>query len=191
MRNKLYLLLATILLTFSSCKELAGMAGLIQNCKFSLAGIVEYKVAGFDTNGKNSISDFSFFDAAKITSALLEKDLPISMVVNVKVDNKGGDVFVNKLEWIALMDDKEMLQGKVMDPISIPAQGSGLIPFQVGLNLFDILGGESGTKVLKTALSLINGEKPSEKVKLSFKVKPTYTIAGAEWQHPDYILINP
>ncbi len=191
MKNKIYLLLFTVMTLMSSCKELAGMAGLVTNCKFSLAGIVDYEVAGFDPNGKQNITDFSFLDATKITNALLEKDLPISMTINVRVDNNGSDVFLNKIEWIALMDDKEMFQGKMMDQVSIPAQGSGMVPLHLDLNLFEVLKGETGTKVLKTALSLINGDQPSEGAKLTFKVKPTYTIAGSEWQHPDYILIKP
>ncbi len=191
MKNKIYLLLFVLMSIVTSCKELAGITGLVTNCDFSLAGITDYKVAGFNTEGKQSISDFNFFDAAKLTTALLEKDLPVSMVVNVRVDNKGSDVFLNKLDWIALLDNKEMVAGKIVDQISIPAKGSGIVPLHLDLNLFDVLEGETGAKVLKTALSLIAGEQPTENAKLSFKVKPTYTIAGTEVQHPDYIVINP
>ncbi len=191
MKNKIYLVLIVAMAFVSSCKELAGISGLITNCEFSLASIDSYKVAGFNPAGKDNITDFSFLDAAKLTTALFEKDLPISMVVNVKVDNKGADVFLNKLDWIALLDEKEILEGRVSEAINIPSKGSSLVPLRVKLNLFEVLKGESGKVVLETALSLINGEMPSTDSKLSFKIKPTYNIAGSEWQYPDYIVINP
>lgn len=175
----------------ASCKELAGLTNLITNCTFSLKSVENYTVAGFDTSGKNSLKDFNFLDAAKISQNLLSQKLPISMVVNVRVDNPGEEALLNQLQWIALLDGKEMVHGNVDKRIVIPAHGNGVIPLNVHVDLFKVLNDESGVKVLETALALIADEKPSEKVDLSFKVKPTFYIAGQAVQYPEFITINP
>jgi hypothetical protein len=187
----IFALIMSVFFSLNSCKELESLATLATKCTYKVDNIVGYKVAGMDVKGKTSIKDFGIIDAAKITSSLFTKSLPIEMVVNVGVDNQGSEANIQKLDWIALIEGKEMLTGLIDKPINIPANGHGTIPFKVNVDLFEVLSGESGTTILNTALTLLTGEKVGESSKLSFKVRPTYNIAGIQQQHPSFIVINP
>lgn len=184
-------LFALIIILFQSCAELQGMMNLATNCEYKVSSVNNYTVAGFDVNNKNSLKDFSFLDAAKVTTALLSKSLPIEMTVNVGVKNTGTvSSTIQRLEWQAFVDGKSLVNGVINDAVNIPANGNGNIPFKVQADLFDVLSGESKDMVLNTALTLLTGEKTGEPSKLSFKVRPSYNIGGQVVQHPSFININ-
>lgn len=184
-------LFALIIILFQSCKELQGMMNLATNCDYKVSSVNNYRVAGFNVNNKNSIKDFSFLDAAKITAALVSKSLPIEMTVNVGVKNSGTtSSTIQRLEWQAFVDGQSLVNGVINDAVHIPANGNGNIPFTVQADLFNVLSGESRDMILNTALTLLSGQKTGESSKLSFKVRPSYKIGGQVVQHPSFININ-
>lgn len=182
---------ALIILLFQSCKELQGMINLTTNCDYKVSSVNNYTVAGFDVNNKNSLKDFGFLDAAKITTALITKSLPIQMTVNVGVINSGStSSTIQRLEWQAFVDGQSLVNGVISDAVQIPANGKGNIPFIVQADLFEVFSGESKDMILNTALTLLSGEKTGESSKLSFKVRPSYNIGGQIIEHPSFININ-
>lgn len=184
-------LFALAIVLLQSCAELQGMMNLATNCEYKVSSVNNYTVAGFDVNNKNSIKDFGFLDAAKLTTSLLSKSLPIEMTVNVGVKNSGTtSSTIQRLEWQAFVDGKSLVNGVINDAVNIPASGNGNIPFKVQADLFDVLSGESKDMILNTALTLLTGQKTGESSKLSFKVRPSYNIGGQVVQHPSFININ-
>lgn len=184
-------LFALIIVLFQSCKELQGMMNLATNCEYKVSSVNNYTVAGFDVSNKNSLKDFGFLDAAKITTALVTKSLPIEMTVNVGVKNSGTtSSTIQRLEWQAFVDGQSLVNGIINDAVHIPASGNGNIPFTVQADLFEVLSGESKDMILNTALTLLSGQKTGESSKLSFKVRPSYNIGGQIIQHPSFININ-
>lgn len=184
-------LFALIIVLFQSCKELQGMMNLATNCEYKVSSVNNYTVAGFDVSNKNSLKDFGFLDAAKITTALVTKSLPIEMTVNVGVKNSGTtSSTIQRLEWQAFVDGQSLVNGVISDAVHIPASGNGNIPFTVQADLFEVLSGESKDMILNTALTLLSGQKTGESSKLSFKVRPSYNIGGQIIQHPSFININ-
>ncbi|MCT4664258.1 MAG: LEA type 2 family protein [Flavobacteriales bacterium] len=187
--------LVAILFSFNSCEELKSIANLATNCSYKVDNVKGYKIAGLDVGNKRSVKDFGIMDGIKLTSLLVTKELPIEMVVNVGVDNKGSASTISGLDWIALIDGKEMINGVIDQPVHIPANGHGQIPLTVKADLFKVFSGESGTKILETALTLLgvpaNNGQSAQSSKLSFKLRPSYNIGGMVQQHPTYITINP
>lgn len=184
-------LFAIIIMLFQSCSELQGMMNLATNCEYKVSSVNNYRVAGFDVKNKKSLKDFGFLDAAKITTALVTKSLPIEMTVNVGVKNAGStSSTIQRLEWQAFVDGQSLVNGVINEAVNIPANGNGNIPFMVQADLFEVFSGESKDMILNTALTLLSGQKTGESSKLSFKIRPSYNIGGQVIQHPSFITIN-
>jgi len=183
-------LFALIIVLFQSCAQLQGMMNLATNCEYKVSSVNNYTVLGFDVANKKSIKDFGFLDAAKITTALVTKSLPIEMTVNVGVVNSGTvSSTIQRLEWQAFVDGQSLVNGVINEAVNIPANGNGNIPFKVQADLFEVFSGES-KNILNTALNLLSGQNTGESSKLSFKVRPSYNIGGQIVQHPSFININ-
>jgi len=188
--NKLRLIIiAAVILTVSSCKQLNEMATL-SKCEFRLKSVEGLSLAGVNIQNLTSFSQLNLLDAAKITSAVAGGNLPLGLTLNVDIKNPNKmQAAMNKLEWIFIIDDIEMLNGAVNKRVEIaPGGGITTLPIDMKMDLKKILSGSSGNALLNFGFNLAGaGNKPT---RITLKAKPSILIGNSTIQYPGYINIR-
>lgn len=191
--KKIKILIIGFIISFSfvSCEvveQIAQMAQLV-NCKFDLTGVNNVKVSGIALGNNMTKSNLAPLQLMQLTQSILQKTLPVTFNANVKIDNpNAATASMNKLDYVLLVDDKELLSGALNQKTTINAGSSTTVAIPVTIDLFKVLSGESADAILNLAFKLTGDSKnPS---KLTMKVKPYIQVGTQTLSYPNYIDIN-
>jgi LEA14-like dessication related protein len=180
------IIIIVILTSCSAFKELISFS----RCEFRMKNIDRIRLAGVNLEGKSSISDFKITDIGMFTQYALRGTLPLDMVLNVEAKNPNQQsAAINRVEWIAYIDDQEMMTGYVDERIVIPANdGTGMIPLHIRFDMKKVMKSSTGNAIANLALNLMNiGERESQ---LTVKIKPTILVGSFELEYPGYFAIS-
>jgi len=182
------LVLSGILL-LSSCRYMRELSTL-RKCEFRLTEIDNYVFSSISMNEIQSYNDLSFTQLGKFTSGMVKGDLPLSFVVNIEAMNPNPTpASLNKLEYIAFIDDFQIAEGALSQKITIdPSGGIAVIPLTVTTNLLDAFKKESLQALFNLVLNLSDAGKIPTRI--TVKIKPTLTIAGKDVMYPAYIKVK-
>lgn len=189
MKTKVSILVTLLgFISLSSCDEAEKIFNLT-SCKYELDGVTNPKVAGVSFSNISSVSDVSVLDVIKLTAAYSSKSLPLSANINVKVVNpNSSEARLHKFDWAIDLEQKEIVRGTSSRLISIPSNGSELVPLEVNVDLMDVVQNGSLNDLLQLALSFAGmGEESSD---LSVRIRPTVTIAGQDFTSPKFITVK-
>jgi LEA14-like dessication related protein len=178
-----------IIFTLTSCSALKELISFTK-CEFRIKNIQSIRLAGVDLEGKFGINDFKLADMAMFTQHAIRGTLPLDMVLNVEVKNPNKQqAAINKVEWIAYIDDMEMMTGFVDDRVVIAADnGTGTIPLHIMFDMKRIIESSTANVIANMALNMMNfGEKES---RLTVKIKPTILVGSFAMDYPGYIKIT-
>jgi len=181
-----------VLLSFASC----GVVKQIQQatnfgkCEFKLNDIRDVRLAGVLVQDKNAVTDLNIGDGIRLTAALASGGaLPLTFNLNVEAHNPNNQTAgLNKLEWILLIDDIEMINGVNEMPLTIPAQSSVVIPLSMNIDLRKAMTGKSGQALMNFAFNLSGANGKPTRIKL--KAKPTIMFGNLQVAYPGYITIT-
>ncbi|MCX6234140.1 MAG: hypothetical protein NT175_05350 [Bacteroidetes bacterium] len=182
-----------IFILFSACeiiKQVNQMANLA-NCDFRLKSIEQTLLAGIYIQHMQSFAELSFSDVVTITNAIANKTLPLEFILNIEVRNPNtSPAAMNKMEWILLIDDQELLRGFSYQRVEIPANGGiAIMPLKINMDLMQVLTGVSLQVIKNFGFDLAgNGNGPT---RIKIKAKPTIMIGNHPLTYPGYITITP
>lgn len=186
------LIFVLMMIVIPSCdvlKQAEQMANLV-NCKFRIQSVQNLNLAGINVQQIKSISDLSLMDAQKLLTAVATGSFPLSMTLNVDAKNpNASSAGMNKLDWILLIDNIEMVRGLLNQRVVIPGNnGTATIPMQLSVDLKKVLKGRSADAIVNFGLNLAGvGNKPT---RITLKLKPTITIGQTDLRYPDYITVG-
>ena len=94
-------------------------------------------LCGLNMDRKMSIRDLGMKDAMKVTTSFLAGSLPLATTVNIEVKNPNKiQAAMNRFDWIAMIDEREMLRGAVNNRVVVPAEGGvSKIPLTLSMDL--------------------------------------------------------
>ena len=185
MKTKLMLmiLLAGMLWT-QSCDVLQQMVTFTK-CEFKMNSLTDTKLAGVNIQKVSSFSDLSFMDAANITKTLLGGELPLTFNLNIAAKNpNSATAAMQKMNWILYIDDNEITQGILDQPVNIPPGQTVNIPLAIKLDLKKLFNDKTKNSLLNFAFNLADAGDYPTRVKLA--IKPTIDIAGIPIEYPGY-----
>lgn len=188
MKNKAIFYIMTII-TLSSCTQLRQFAALTK-CEFRTTTMEKTTLAGIDVQGVKSLKEIKLTEAAKLTTAVAKKNVPLSFTLNIEAKNPNSSkAAINKIEWIALIDDQQLTTGVVNKRVEIEANsGVATIPININANLSEVFSGETGKSVLNFGFNLVGaGDEPS---RVTLKIKPTILIGSYPLSYPGYITLS-
>ncbi len=175
-----------ILTSCSALKELISFT----KCEFRMKSIESIRLAGVNLEGKSSINDFKLTDMAMLTQHAIRGTLPLDVLLYIEAKNPNQQsAAINKVEWIAYIDDMEMMTGFVNERIVIPANnGVGIIPLHIQFDMKKAAESSAGKAIANLALNLMNiGERES---RFTIKIKPTILVGSFTLDYPGYINIT-
>jgi LEA14-like dessication related protein len=138
-----------------------------------------------------NISELNFMDAAKLMAAFSTGgEFPLTFVQNVEVRNPNlSDVAaINRLDWILLVDDKEITQGTNEQRVEVPPNSITNMPLSFKIDLRKVISSGASSAFLNLVLNLVKQSKQPSSIKL--KVKPSFNIAGVNIAYPGYISLS-
>jgi LEA14-like dessication related protein len=184
------IILATILIpTLHSCSFLKEVTAF-GKCEFRTTTLEDPELAGVDVSRIQSFGDIGITDMAAITTAIMRGYLPLSFTLNLEARNPNpATAAMNRLEYLAFIDDVQVASGSLNDRIEIPANGGvTTIPLQLQTDLIEVLSKDSRQALVNFGLNLADaGNRPT---RVSIKVKPTILIGGIELVYPGYFTVK-
>lgn len=188
-RTKSFFLLLLIPCILSSCSFLKEMAAL-GKCEFRMTTLEDPELAGIDISRVRSFSDLGLTDMGIITASIVKGELPLAFTLNIEARNPNpATAAMNKLEYMAFIDDVQVASGAMDRRVEIPPGGGiATIPLLLNTDLIDILGKDSRQALVNFGLNLADaGNKPT---RVSLKVKPTILVGGLEIVYPGYFNVK-
>ncbi|KPK86027.1 MAG: hypothetical protein AMS27_05985 [Bacteroides sp. SM23_62_1] len=180
------LFMVMVLNSCSYLKELSALA----DCDFRMSTLEDPLLAGIDISDRNSIEALTFEETGKIAKNILLGELPLSFILNVEVKNPNPvTASLNRLEYIAFIDDLQVAAGAVEERIEIPPLGGiSTIPVKVETNLVELLKRESRNTLINFGLNLADASKRPTRV--SIQIKPYIRVGNKDLEYPGYINVN-
>ncbi len=187
--KKYFLLILLLFVFLSACQTLQMMQNFAK-CEFRLAQIANINALGIDMTGKRSFSDFNLLDAGKVVQALAGNQFLLNFVANVEVRNPNAEpAGLNRMDWILMVDNKEVLNGTLNQAVSVPANnGTTVMPLQLSIDLKKIFANQSRDETLSLAFDL--AQQGNNTTRLMLRVRPYINIGGTELAYPGYLNIK-
>jgi hypothetical protein len=189
MRLKTSVFILFIFFTSISCRQLRELQSFA-NCDFRLANLANTTLGGVNVQNVRSISDLNLSQAARITQAYASGSLPLNLIVNMEVKNPNATTAaMNSVDWIMLIDDKEIVDGTVNERIQIaPDGGITNLPIRISTDLRKVLNNMPADQAVNMGLGLSgNGDKPT---RVTLKIKPSIMVGQTVLKYPGYIKVN-
>lgn len=196
MKNKfIYFLWATLIVSGCGLNRETRALRALQHCDFQLAGLEQVTLAGVDLSrllDQEQELDLSRLPA--LAFAYLNQDLPLDATLQVQIHNPTKNLAgIGEFEYIILLDDLELVDGTSNLAISVPSESTITTPIRLRANIYKLL---SNGNNLQRILQFLNTEHTSgrqlqdEALNLTFKIKPTLTLARQPIQYPGYITVQ-
>jgi hypothetical protein len=181
-----------MIIGISSCSVLkqANEMKTFAKCEFRLKSIEDVTLAGVDVTDVDQLSDLSFPEASNISMTAMQGKLPLYFKLKVEVRNPNEQkASMNRFLWDLFIDDQKITSGKVVKDIKVePNGGISVMPIVVGVDLFEVLSGESADAVINFAMNLAGGGGAPTRLKL--RAKPTIYVAMTQVDYPGWITIE-
>jgi hypothetical protein len=182
-------LFAALVLVIGSCKSIRELKSL-SKCQFRIGTVKNIQLGGVNIQTIRKFSDVKLADAAKITAGLLSGKLPLSLTINLEAKNPNKTLAaMNRVDWIAMIDQTELLTGFVGNRIEIqPNGGVATIPLNVAVDLKHILKSFGKSELLDFATGLVDGtDRPT---RVALKLKPTIMVGKKPIEYPGWFTVK-
>ena len=131
----------------------------------------------------------------QISSALLNNNLPVSLILNVEAKNpnsKNGygatDIYIKKFPWKLMINNKETAHGDIQNPFKVPGvSGFTTIPISVEFNLLKFFHNNSLDDVANLVFSI--GGKNGSSSDFKLIAEPLLATSWGDIQYPEPITI--
>lgn len=176
-------------------------ARALRHCEYQLVGLDNLTLAGVDISRMlkdNQQIDLSSMPALAL--AYLRQDLPLTANLQVEIHNPTKKLAgIRAFEYIVLLDGIEVMDGVSDLPIKVPPHSTTLSSVQLNTNIYKLLSDESN---LRKVMQFLNSNRSAtqngtnqaqtgtEKLNLTFKIKPTYTLGNQPINYPGYITVQ-
>ena len=187
MRNRMIKagILLFVIASFCGCDKARELVNLF-NCSFERKNIDNFRFAGVDFDRLTSPSDLTLMEITNIGLALAKGTAPITFNMNLIGNNPNKTTAaIEQFKWIFLLDGNEILNGDVGNKFSIPAEGSSVLPIEIGFDAMKFLDGKTPESLFRFYQN-ITGKNAAQQSNASIKIKPT--INGKEF--PNYLTLN-
>ncbi len=195
-KQNLFLIIGLLSFIVVSC----GLFETVQNfsrLNFKVDSYNNFRLADISLEGKNNIDDFGSLDYVKLTGAFVSGKLPFSFIINVAADNPNDgssgfpatDLSVQSFPFRVLLDDKQILEGNIEEPFTVPGIGeSKVIPISINVDLLKFFKDKSFEELVNFILTVSGKGNASSRISLF--AKPVLGTPVGNIEYPDEIKIS-
>ena len=182
------LIIAGVLLFPPSCAYLKQLSALKQ-CEFRYGTLENPVLAGVNIADLEKVEDFTLKDMGLLAQSIFQGKLPLTFTIYIEVQNPNTEIAsMNKLEYIAFIDEAQIAEGEINKRIEIPAGGIASVPIEIQTDIIEILHKEPRNALINFTLNLADASKKPTRV--GMKIKPYIRIGEKDIVYPGYIRIK-
>ncbi len=184
---------AALFLMGSSCtldKQAKALRAL-EKCRYEFVSADSVLLAGTDVNKLIASGRVDVSRLPGVALGFLNRDIPLSGLLNVRVTNPTNTLAgIRQFAYKVEIEGREVLDGISDRPIEVPPGETVTVPVELHTNVYTFLSdGQTLNKLLAFIQSARNGTT-TEKVNLTFRIKPTLALGNKAINYPGYININ-
>jgi len=183
---------AAVLLTGCGVGKQVSEAKTFGECKYDLASVDSIYLAGMDIREFRNIKSMNDVNLAKypgIALALLRKNVPLDLRVNVDITNPTRKrAAIKQLEYKVLLTKSEIFSGFLSQLIEVmPGTASTRVPIKLNANVYQLLMNDDTRDEFVNMVMALTGKSEAKPTTFTVKVKPTLDLAGKQINYPGYI----
>ncbi|MBR1513830.1 MAG: LEA type 2 family protein [Bacteroidales bacterium] len=185
------LIILFVALGLSSCEVLNQIAQMANfaNCTFNFDSVNQIQMLGVNLSKGMQKTDLNATQLLTLANAIMNKQLPVTFNVNLKVDNPNAiAASMAKMDYVLSLNGKQVVSTTLNQGVNVPAQSSNVISIPITTDLFQLFSGESADAIVNLAFKLAGAS--SDPVNVGLKVKPYISINNQQLAYPDYITMN-
>lgn len=178
-------LVACDLLT-NTLNQAASLANLA-NCEYNLKNVSDLQIAGVNVK-KITNGNITTNDVLKLTQALVTKQVPMDMNVNIDIKNPTDhNAALTAMDWILDIDNTQFAQGNSSNSYTIAQKKTTTVPLGVRTDLYSMFS-KDGINSLKNFVGSFKNDGTSSKVGL--RIKPSLNVGSYVVPMPNYIKVE-
>lgn len=181
--------LAALLLLAAGCATLQQVAAL-RRVTFAFDRISDVRIAGVAVGPGTSFSSLGLADAARLTAAVVAKEVPLECVAHLGATNPSDNRATAKLvglDWTMFVEDRESLAGGLASAVAIAPGATSDVPLSVRVDLVSL--GTGGARDLFELGRAFAGYGSSSK-ELRFELRPTIETSLGPIRYPAPIVVR-
>lgn len=167
-------------------------AKTLGDCKYNIASADKITLAGIDVQQFKNMQDFDLSKSPRLALALLSKDVPLNVRLNLDVTNPTKQLAgINQFEYKVLLAENEIFTGFWDQRIDVqPNGGTTRVPMQLTTNAYHLLTDAKTRDSFVAMIENLSGKANTQPTKLVIKLKPTLGIGNSQVNYPGYITIE-
>jgi hypothetical protein len=142
----------------------------LKNCEFSFSGITDVTISGQKLDDLKNEKKGGLMGSSLLSTFLFSKEVPVVFTVKISIKNPNTKVAaLDKMEWTAFIQDKELLSGVFNQHFEIKPGETITLSIPVYFDLKEKLNSENGALLKSFGMGfMMNGSAKG----LSIKVRP-------------------
>lgn len=179
-------------LLFSACdaSRQANALNTLSKCKYELVGIDSLFLAGADINDMIENRQLDISRLPGMALSFLNQRLPLNASLQLEITNPTRNLAgIREFQYIIMIDNEEMIEGTSDLPIAVEGNSKAIVPVKINANVYKLINNSNN---LQKFLNLIDGDpqQAMDPIQVTFKIKPTISLAGKAIDYPGYINIQ-
>lgn len=182
-----------ILIVTNSCKldRQAKALRALEKCRYEFVSADSVYLAGADVSKLIANGRVDMSQLPGVAMGFLSRDIPLSGVLNVRITNPTNTLAgIRQFSYKVEIENREVLDGLSDLPIEVPAGETVVVPIRLRTNVYKFLSDRETLNKLLTFVQSARNGSTTEKVDLTFRIKPTLALGNTEINYPGYIDIN-
>ena len=144
---------------------------------YKYSSLNDIQLAGMKLGNASSISLSNLASVATVLAGGNKQNIPFSMTLNMDVTNPNtAAAFLDALDYQIILNDLELVEGKMDQPIRIEAGETKVVPIPVSIDLRKLMDRYSQERVTKEMSSFL-GITPNETT-VMVKLWPKLTVGN-------------
>lgn len=189
-RTKWYTTLALIAMVFVmvGCGSMnpRQQVNALKSYNYDVESVSNVRVGGRLANELFSGNDNSLGSLPSLAFAILQKDLPLEALVNMKVSNPTSQASnINAFKFLVEIQGKPFFEGTVDQRVNLQNGESTIVPLTFKANLFGVT--EQGNGIERVLSDVFTREGNGAVI---LKIKPSINIGGKSFFYPGYITVD-
>ena len=177
------------LVALPGCAALQQMA-VLRTVTFAFSHVSDVRVAGVRIGEGASFSTLSIADAARLGTAVVQKQVPLEMVAHVSASNPAANTVAARmvdLDWTLFIEDRQTLAGTLGSPVSIEPGRTADVPLTVRFDLLQL--GSGGARDLFDLALAVAGQGSLRK-DLRLDLVPTIETSLGPMRFPAPVVVR-
>lgn len=163
----------------------------LENCRYEFISADSVYLAGANVNKLIADGRVDPGSLPGVALGFLNRDIPLSGILQVRITNPTKNrAGIQQFDYKILVEDREIVDGTSDQPISIPGGETVMVPVKLQANVYSFLSDRQTLNKLLTFLQHVRDGQTTEKIKLTFKIKPTLALGNKQVNYPGYITID-